>query len=124
MEHITYKLSVLLAVLIGSIYRVIRIKSKEETVIGKAIDYASTFIISIIFALVLLNPIMSIFGIPVAAEALVAMMLALSAEAIMRKLLGGIETFNFVAAIESYIIKKYGVRIDIDGKDKNESEDK
>lgn len=67
---------------------------------------------------------MSIFAIPASADTLVALMLALSAEAIMRKVLSGIEKFNFVAAIESYIVKKYGVDIDIDTKDKRESEDK
>lgn len=122
MEHITYKLSVLLAIFLGATYRAIKLKSKELTKTGKVLDYIFTFSLSIIFALVLLNPTMAFLNIPVAYEAVVGMFLALSSETVLRGVLAFVEDFNFKTIIDDWIKQKYGLKVKDDVKESKKDE--
>lgn len=124
MEHITYKISVLAAILLGATYRVIKLKSKELTKTGKVLDYIFTFSLSIIFALVLLNPVMAFLSIPVAYEAVVAMFLALSSETVLRGVLSFVEDFNFKKILDDWIMQKYGFKVKEDGEEDGKEENK
>lgn len=94
MEFFGYKLSVLVAILCAAIIRVMRIRSKSKTRTGRAIETIVVFIVSILFGLFLLHPIMLFFAIPAAYEVLVAMLLALSSELIVTKILYLIENIS------------------------------
>ena len=85
MEIFGLKIGILLSVFVGAIWRVYRMKSNKTTFWGVTLDYVIVFSISAGFALLLLNPVMTLFAIPAAYENFVAIMLAMSAEVIMTK---------------------------------------
>lgn len=110
MEHfLGFKISVLVAVVFAALFKVTRVKRDGKTKIQLCVDLSITFAISIIFALFALTPVLAVFGIPLSFEVVTAMILAISAETILVKVLQFIEGFNLAAVIEDFIMRKYGV---------------
>lgn len=116
-QFLGFKISVIVAVVFASLFKLTRVKRDGKTRIQLCVDLSITFAISIIFALFALTPVLAVFGIPLSFEVVTAMILAISAETILIKVLQFIEGFNLASVIEDFIMKKYGV---VKKKDANE----
>lgn len=87
MEWMGFKISVLLAALVGGVFRIMRIESKATSIFGKAFDKFATIVLSVTCALLFLHPFMTFFAIPFAYEAVCAATLALTSEMMVTKIL-------------------------------------
>ena len=108
-QFLGFKISVIVAVIFAALFKVSRVKRDEKTKIQFCVNLLITFAISIIFSLFALTPVLAVFGIPLSFEVVTAMILAISAETILIKVLQFIEGFNLAAVIEDFVMKKYGV---------------
>lgn len=100
------KVSVILAAFVGAGWRVFRMKPEGKSILATTIRYFFTFLISAVFALLLLQPTMFLFGIPVAYEVFVAMLLALSADVILNKVLAFVNSVDLANYIEGFLKAK------------------
>lgn len=103
-----YKLSVWIGAALSALLRVLRIRSSAQTFVGKSVDMFTVFFLSIFLALVLLQPVMTLFAISVAYETLTAMILALVAELFFTKILMFAKDFDIKGYLSRFIENKTG----------------
>lgn len=119
-----YKISVLVAVLCAAMIRVMRIRSKSKTRTGRVIETTIVFAVSILFALLLLHPLMLMFAVPAAYEVFVAMLLALSSELLVTKLLHVIENLSIADIVSKFKSGKLIEALKVFLRDDNKDGDK
>lgn len=120
MEIFGYKLSVILVVLLGAIVRIFRVKSKEKTLSGRILEYVVVFIVSMLCGLLLLQPVMYIFGFKMSVELFVALVLALSSDFILVKILKYSQDASLGDLIEDF--SRYR-RVSRESKDKDSNDE-
>lgn len=87
MEFFSAKLSVLIAAGLGALYRIYIVRSNSTSISGKVMDYVFIAIASFIISLLFIGPVMAFFSISASYAAVMAFILALSADYVVRKIL-------------------------------------